>query len=35
MQTNPEKQVTGNRESAYVIFSDEMDEEDPAQGILD
>ena len=33
MQTNPDKQASGNRGSAHT--EDERNQEDPAQGILD
>ena len=35
MLTDPDKQATGNREPAYDHFSDEMNKEDPTQGIPD
>ena len=35
MLTDPDKQATGNREPAYEKFSDEMNTEDPTQGIPD
>ena len=35
MLTDPDKQATGNREPAHKIVSDEMNKEDPTQGIPD
>ena len=35
MLTDPDKQATGNREPAYEKNPDEMDKEDPTQGIPD